>query len=302
MRLIFKTPLSLIKGLILYTLAFIKNLLFPFDFLEPEPKIKNILYHIVNTHKFLPYALQILQCLIISLFMLFLYWFSTKKFIHYVKTNPILGGFILSGLIGNFLSASVIWVDGGWRVFAATFAFFSLFFAAAYARKPLSIHKTLSTQLGKITLFFSIILLVGALFGPKLIFKLQNKVIFPATSACNIDETQISTYNLSKTPHVNISTNVSFSLNPNFRTSDFISALSPNLPIYKNLRQLLESHDLSLGLVFDHQKKKFYLLTGPLHSFEGKEKLVIICAKPMKEYKDEFYTMVKIQLWTETRK
>lgn len=302
LRLIFENPLSLIKGLILYTLAFIKNLLFPFDFLEPEPKIKNILHHIVNTHQVSPYVLQIFQCFTISLFMVFLYWLSTRKFIHYVKTNPTLGGFILSGLIGNFLSASVIWVDGGWRVFAATFAFFALFFAAAYAKKSLPINKKYSSHLGNIALFSSITLLIGALFGPKLAFKMQNKVIAPPTSRCNIDETQIFTYNLSKAPYINVSKNIDFSLNPNFKTSDFISALSPNLPIYKNLRQLLEAHDLSLGLVFDHQKKKFYLLTGPLHSFEGKEKLVIICAKPMKEYKDEFYTMVKIQPLTETRK
>lgn len=207
------------------------------------------------------------------------YIFGIWRLINLYQSYKTEIGLVGITLLGMFLSAGIIWSDGGFRVFAATVPFFAVAIGIIFGtRLPLSTQTKRNTVYDTpVITILSYTLLLASLIAPPLIQLLQSSRITPHFS-CARNENAIITKRISSVPYIDLSNinaigkfKKNIMKNANDNTEVFLKILEPHTLI----------NPMTLGLVYDEHTKSSKYIVAPPNVFLVHSQWTGLCASPV---------------------
>lgn len=193
-------------------------------------------------------------------------------------------GLINIALISMFLSAGVIWIDGGFRVFAVTVPFFAsacgiILGYRLTTANPKSNNKSISFE-AKNAIVFSYALLILGLIGPKLIQSISVDTNLNVTQAiskfsCSANENKMIVKNIAGVPKV---------LLPLY-LERFKKTLLKNQVESKDFLKMLQSNIITkqmfLGSLYDLNSTSTKYILGTQEVFLNNSAYIGLCVAPI---------------------
>lgn len=194
------------------------------------------------------------------------------------KQYPTQIGFINVGLIAMMLSASIIWTDGGVRVFAVTVPFFAASFGiivSSLFSHNFCIQETRLSEI-KPTIFLCLLILLSALVGPKLLSKTLNPSQL-ASFSCSPNDQALVIRNISNIPHLILKPPAA-----KFRHSINNSVIEDKKLFLTITDPPVLTTPLALGLVYNLLTKEPVYIMLPPELFKGNQEIMGLCGVPVK--------------------
>lgn len=198
-------------------------------------------------------------------------------------------GFICIGLLGCFLSAGIIWTDGGFRVFAVTIPFVALAFGLIFG-----CYRFMPTDTPKITWETSLALMISiSLIGAPLIaprFMKGDTMGNLSFDCADSSEQALIVKNVHYSPNVNISKQTG-----RYKRSIDNSLIESKQPFLELLNPSLLSLTPSLGIVTERDTGNSKMVIAPQALFENREPIIGICIKELPKAKGNYWQVVSFK-------
>jgi hypothetical protein len=228
------------------------------------------------------HILRFFNYLLETCILAFIGWRFIKLF-HAYKNEISLIGIVLFGM---FLSAAVIWTNGGPRVFAVTVPFLAVAIGIIVGTRS-SQHTTKNRQPSKnhqeffwelpVAYVFSYTLLILAIIGPLLIKSIQ-KTNVALSFSCAPNETIVITKNIAGAPYVNLTHNLE-----KFKNSIQNNAIENKNAFLKILEPHILKNTPTLGFIYDSHSNTGKYIVAPLNIFLNQDTWTGLCAITMPE-------------------
>lgn len=200
-------------------------------------------------------------------------------------------GFIATALLGIFLSAGIIWSDGGFRLFAVTVPFFAAAMGISsmmkekispslFSQKQLANFKSPSFHWeAKLALGVCLLLLMISVIGP--VINRLHKSTSSFQMYCAAHETALIVKDLAGAPHIDLSLKAG-----SFKKSLQDSFIENKEDFLKILELNSSKNALTLALIFDSNTRQTMYILGPSAIFLGQNKWTGLCVSKIPHVND----------------
>lgn len=264
-------PFLLLKGLLRGYLGVIKGFTSFFQY-----------WVIISNNIILKIIVRCFGFVVLFLGVYRLYYFN--KFYNYNIHIKNKFNLIQISLISMFLSAGIIWTDGGIRVFAVTVPFFAAIFGILAEKPPKANYiqnNNIISWETKFAIVFSYILLILGLIGPILIKFFTNKSKLKIQFHCPLNTTKLIVKNIYGSPRVELPLYAKRLENNLIKNS-----LIENKYMLKLLKSSIVTRPMFLALVYDSNNITSKHILGSKEIFSYNNACVGLCAAPIPGIED----------------